>query len=153
VKVRTDEHVSPEIVRAIRDMALSPGWELTSVLDFDRGTDDVHWITRFARDGGDAIVSADTDFLKVPQQVMAVFNTGLRVVHLPPKWSNAQVHLQAAHLLLWWRRIEARIAAMPARQCVRPPWNIQESGDLIEVPIDFQGARRKARQAARRDGG
>lgn len=134
-------------------MVLSPGWELTSVLDYDRGADDVHWITRFAREGGHAIISADTDFLKVPQQVAAVFDTGLKVIHLPSKWSNAACHLQAAHLLLWWRRIEARIGSMQPRQCFRPPWNINETGDLIQVSINFQAASRKVRQAARRGDG
>jgi len=152
VRIRTDEHVSPAIVTVIRALALSSGWELTSVLDSDRGADDVHWITRFAREGGDAIISADTDFLKVPQQVSAVFDTGLKVVHMPPRWSNAKGHLQAAHLLLWWPRIEATVAAMKPRQCFRPPWNINETGELAQVPINFQAAQRKARQAARRGG-
>ncbi len=150
MRIRADEHVSREIVRAIQDMALSPGWALDSVIDHDRGTDDVHWITRFARDGGHAIVSVDTDFLKIPRQVMAVFDTGLKVIHLPAKWANAPGRLQAAHLLLWWRRIETCVAAMSAGQCFRPPWNINEVGKLEQFSIDFQGAHRKARQASRR---
>ena len=149
MKVRADEHASPEIVRAIRDMILSAGWELTSVLEHDRGADDVHWITSFAREGGQAIVSADTDFFKVPQQVVAVADTGLKVIHLPAKWAHAACHLQAAHLLLWWRRIERCIETMSPRQCYRPRWNIDETGALTEVPMDFQTAHRKARQAKR----
>ena len=134
-------------------MALGPDWDLSSVLDFDRGSDDVHWITRFAREGGHAILSADTDFFKVPQQVVAVFDTGLKVIHLPAKWANAQCHLQASHLLLWWRRVEVCIVEMQPRQCFRPPWNINESGKLAQVQIDFQTAQRKARQSARRKDG
>jgi hypothetical protein len=120
LKIRADEHVSPEIVRAIRDMALGPDWKISSVLDHDRGSDDVHWITHFARDSGHAILSVDTDFFKVPQQVVAIFDTKLRVIHLPAKWANAACHLQAAHLLLWWRRIEACVAEMDDSQCFRP---------------------------------
>jgi PIN like domain len=150
VRIRTDEHVSPAIVEVIRALALSSGWELTSVLDFDRGADDVHWIARFARESGDAIISGDTDFLKVPQQVSAVFATGMKVIHLPSRWSNAKGHLQAAHLLLWWPRIEAKIATMNSRQCFRPSWNINETGELAQVSIDFQTAQRKARRASRR---
>ncbi len=150
MKIRADEHVSPEIVRAIRDMALSPDWEISSVLDYDRGSDDVHWITHFARDGGHAILSADTDFFKVPHQVVAIFDTKLRVIHLPAKWANATCHLQAAHLFLWWRRIETCVAEMRVGQCFRPPWNINESGKLERIDIDFQKASRKLRQAARR---
>ena len=110
MKIRADEHVSKEIGRAVRELALSPGFELTHVIEIgDRGSDDVHWITRFALDGGDAIISADTDFCKRPHQVMAVNNTGLRLIHLPSRWANARGDLQAAHILLWWRRIEAKL--------------------------------------------
>jgi PIN like domain len=151
MKVRTDEHISPEIVRAVREMSLSPGWEISSVFESgDRGAADEHWITRFARNGGRAIISADVDFFKSPPQVLAVFNTGIRVIHLPPKWANAGCHLQAAHVLLWWRRIEARISAMNDRECYRPPWNINESGELMRVQVDYAEAHKKYKKSARR---
>ena len=151
MKVRADEHVSQEIVRAVREMALSAGWELTHVIaEGDNGKSDEHWITRFAKDGGHAILSADRDFLSVPVQVLAVFNTGIRVIHLPPKWANATCHLQAAHILLWWKRIEKKISAMDQRECFRPPWNIDEGGELRKVDIDYAEAHKKQKKAARR---
>ena len=64
MRIRADEHVAPAIVVAVRDMALSEGWELDSVLSAgDKGSSDVHWITKFAAEGGDAILTVDTDFL------------------------------------------------------------------------------------------
>lgn len=150
MKVRADEHVSLEIVRAVREMALSPAWELSSVYEIDRGADDVHWLTKFAREGGKAIITADTDFFKSPAQVVAVFNTGIRVIHFPPKWANAIGRLQAAHTLLWWRRIEAQIEGMKDRECYRPPWNITEEGTLARVQIDYAEAHKKLRKSARR---
>ena len=33
MKIRADEHVSPEIVRAVRDIALTPPFELSHVFD------------------------------------------------------------------------------------------------------------------------
>lgn len=33
MKIRADEHVSIGIVRAVREMALSPGWELSQVIE------------------------------------------------------------------------------------------------------------------------
>src|SRR5207248_1475847 len=109
--------------------------------------------TRFAREGGRAILSADVDFFKSPAQVIAVFNTGIRVIHFPPKWANAAGHLQAAHVLLWWRRIETQIATMKDRECYRPPWNINESGALTRVQIDYAEAHKKHKKAARRSAG
>jgi hypothetical protein len=153
LKVRADEHISQEIVRSVREMALTPGWELSHVVEAgDGGAKDEHWITRFANQGGHAILSGDTDFFLLPVQVVAVFQTGIRVIHLPSKWSNAGCRMQATHILLWWGRIERKISEMKGRQCYRPPWNIAESGELKEVSIDFHEAHKKLRKAARRAG-
>src|SRR5437879_1491646 len=115
-------------------MALSPGWELTQVVEVgDRGSQDEHWATKFAKEGGHAILSGDTDFFRHHHLVLAINRSGLRVIHMPPKWSNAKCELQAAHILLWWRRIEQTIESMVPRECYRPPWNITESGDLNKV--------------------
>jgi hypothetical protein len=143
--------VSPFIVNAIRDIALSPGWEITSIHEVDAaGDDDVYWITAFANDGGHAILSADRDFLSLEPQVNAVFDTGLRVIHLPPQWGQAKGHMQAAHILQWWNRIEHQVGEMRPRECYRPPWNIKETGELRKVHIDFAKAQRKRRKARKR---
>ncbi len=151
MKVRADEHVSPHIVNAIRDIALSSDWEITTIREAKHtGKSDVHWITKFADDGGDAILTADTDFLILEPQVNAVFATGLRVIHLPPKWGNARGYLQAAHMLQWWKRIETKIKEMKPRECYRPQWNINETGELKKVTIDFAKAQKKKKKALRK---
>ncbi|WP_293341656.1 DUF5615 family PIN-like protein [Parvibaculum sp.] len=147
MKIRGDEHLSPYIVKAIRDLALSPGFEISSVHELgQQGASDVHWITSFAREGGHAILSADSDFLTLAPQVNAVFDTGLRVIHMPHKWVNAKGHLQAAFILQWWKRIEDAVKTMKSRECLRPEWNITESGQLKKVPINFQKAQRARRK-------
>lgn len=142
--------MAPAIVQAVRDIALSAGWKIDSVFDAgDRGCSDVHWITAFMETGGDAILSADRDFLENPPQVVAVFNTGAKVIHLPPKWGQAKGRLQAAHILMWWERIEECIKEMKARECFRPPWNINDTGTMQKVAIDFQTAHKKLKKANR----
>lgn len=139
------------IVEAVRSIALSDSWEITSVKEVgDQGADDVHWITKFAKNGGHAILSADKDFLKTPPQVMAIFSTGLKVIYLPHQWQNAEGRLQAAHILLWWKRIEQAVADMKQRECYKPPWNISEQGKMQKVEIDFHEANRKLKKSARR---
>jgi len=151
LRIRADEHVSPEIARAVREMALSPGWELSHVLEIgEGGSKDEHWITRFSKSGGAAILSADTDFLKSPPQVVAVFRTGVKVIHLPAAWANSKAALQAAHILLWWDRIERKLSEMNQRECWRPPWNLNVSGELRKIDVDFQEAQKKLRKANRR---
>ena len=150
MRIRADEHIAPTIVQAINQVALGAGFELTSVLkEGFKGSSDVHWITAFAADGGEAILTADTDFLKQPPQVQAVERTGIRVIHLPSAWANASRAIQAGHLLIWWQRIEAQLKAMKARECYTMPFTVSESVPLKKVAIDFQGMSKKAKKATR----
>ncbi|MDT9598546.1 DUF5615 family PIN-like protein [Sphingosinicella rhizophila] len=151
MKIRADEHVAPAIVVAIRDMALSEGWNLDSVREAgDNGSTDVHWITKFASEGGDAILSADADFIKTAPQVMAVFRTGLKVIHLPHQWGMAEGRLQAAHVLLWWKRIEECLQSMRRQECYKPAWTISEIGKMVKVDLDFQRAKQRLKKAAKK---
>lgn len=153
MRIRADEHVAPAIVQAVNHIALGDGFELTSVLSAGfAGSSDVHWITTFASDGGEAILTADTDFLKLPPQVLAVQRTGVRVIHLPSNWANAKRAMQAGHLLIWWRRVEAQLAVMKPRECFTMPFNVSEDAEMKRVPLDFQGMGKKARKADRRGG-
>jgi predicted nuclease of predicted toxin-antitoxin system len=150
LKIRCDEHVSPHIVAIIRDLALSPGWEISSVRDVgDSGYADVHWITKFAEENGDAILTADKDFTTLEPQVNAVFDTGLKVIQMPGRWGYAKGHLQAAHILLWWPCIEKTLSEMSRRECYRPDWNMKQAADMAlkKVKIDFQKAQKKRRKS------
>jgi len=150
LRIRADEHVSPEIVETVRRLCLSDGWTFDHVYDAGQGgTDDDHWITAFAKDGGSAIFTADSDFIHKPPAVLAVFNTGLKVIHMPPRWANALGHLQAGHALIWWARIEAQLQSMNGRECYQPEWNVSgQTGSFKKVDIDFAKAHKKARKAA-----
>jgi hypothetical protein len=97
-----------------------------------------------------AILSADSDFHKRHQQIVAICDTGLRVVHLPPKWANSLRHLQASHVLLWWPRIEATLKQSNPRQCWRVPWAFSEAGGLTLVKVDYEDSRRRVKKAQRR---
>lgn len=150
MKIRCDEHVSPHIVTIIRELALSPDWDISSVREAGHcGDDDVHWITKFAIEGGNVILTADNDFTTLEPQVNAVFDTGLKVIKMPGKWGHAKGHLQAAHTLLWWTCIERTILEMNQRECYQPDWNIKQSADmkLKPVKIDFQRAQKRRRKS------
>lgn len=148
-----DEHVSREIVRIVCELALSPGFELSSVYEVGHdGSADEYWATAFAKEGGHAILSADTDFFRKPNQVVAIDQTGLRVVHMPSKWANAKGHLQAAHILMWWPRIEAKLAEAKPREMWVVPWNIKQDGEMVRKKVDYGAFRKKSRKAERRSG-
>lgn len=147
MKIRADEHIAEKIVRLVRDMALSDGWELSHVIEAgQRGTADEHWATQFANDGGQAIISADKDFHTKPNQIVAIQRTGLKVIYLPPKWQNAPCHLQAAHVLLWWGRIEKKIKECKKREFWQTQWGFSQEGDLVQKALHFQDAEKKLKK-------
>lgn len=151
MKVRADEHVSQEIVRIVCDLVLTPPFDLSTVYGAGHGgTEDHHWITEFAKEDGKAILSADKDFFTKPSQVVAIDQTGLRVIYLPPKWANAAAHLQAAFILTWWPRIEETIKAAKPREIWTLRWNISEDGELLRKKIDYGHFRKKLRKANRK---
>ncbi len=151
MKIRADENVSPKIVAMVRQLAMSASFDLSSVFESGhRGTEDQYWATAFAHDGGDAILSADKDFFKKPHQVVAIDDTGLRVIYLPPKWANASGFLQASHILMWWPRIEAKLKEAKPREVWVVKWNISQEGELERKRVDYGKVRKKLRKAERR---
>ncbi|XAP76994.1 DUF5615 family PIN-like protein [Citromicrobium bathyomarinum] len=152
MKIRADEHVAPAIVDAIANLAITRDFEISSVLRAGfKGASDVHWITAFAADGGEAILTADTDFFKQPPQVQAVERTGVRVIHLPSGWANSNRATQAGYLLVWWSRIERQLTEMKPRECYAIPFTHSEKGTLKKIALNFQEANKKAKKAARRN--
>ncbi len=152
MKICADEHVSPEIVRVVREIALNPSWELSHVFDAGQGgADDVPWITQFARNGGKAILTADADFHKRPHQVMAVCNTGLIVVHLHPRWANSRRTMQTSHILFWWEAIEGTLKLAKPRQCWKVPFSFPEQKrELTQTGLDYEEARKKLKRQEQR---
>ncbi|HMK88936.1 MAG TPA: hypothetical protein VK446_04790 [Methylocystis sp.] len=135
MKIRADEHISPKLIRAVQSIALSVGWELTHVRDFNSArTADETWIPRFVAEGGQAILSADRKIMARPHQLNALIDGRLIGVFLPSKWAEARGHAQAAHLLWWWPRIEAAISSSKVGQCWRVPYDFGE-GAVEEIKI------------------
>ena len=153
MRIRADEHVSREIVRIICELPLSHDFELSSIFDVGHGgSPDEYWATEFAKEGGNAILTADTDFFRKPNQIVAIDQTGLKVIHLPSRWANAQAHLQAAHILMWWSRIEAKLHKANPREVWMVPWNINEAGELKRKKVDYGAAHKKFKKAKRHSG-
>lgn len=151
MRVRFDEHVAPTLVSAVQEIAGSADWEISSVLHVGHhGYSDEHWITAFAHEGGKAIISADRDFLSLEPQINAVFDTGIRVIHLPSRWAQSRISLQTAFIFQWWARIEETIKNMHERECYRPEWNISEVGKMKKIKIDFQKAQKLRRKNNRK---
>lgn len=114
-----DEHVSPKIIRAVRELALAgkparTGWSIESVIGSRyASTEDEDWIAAFATDGGQGLISADRRMLKRPTLITQIAETGVVGVYVQGGWANENRVQQAAHLLFWWPRIEETFATAP----------------------------------------
>ena len=150
MKVRADEHVSVRLVEIIRDCA-NPAVDLDHVKEAgQKGHKDQHWITEFAESGGSAIISGDTDFLKTPEVVDAVYQTQIKIIALPPRYCNAGIVLQVSFVLAWWSRIETKLFEMKIRECYMPVWGISDNRLMKKVSIDFDKMHKKLRKQKRK---
>ena len=140
-------------MQAIIKLAVGSDCSLDSVFAAgQRGLADVPWVTKFARDGGQVILSADTDFHKKPHQIAAVHELGLIVVQLPARWANSRRRLQAAHILYWWECIEQAVKLAKPRDFLRVPWGFPERPELTRFKVNYDQARKKVRKSERRTG-
>jgi hypothetical protein len=153
LKICADEHESTWIVGIIRDSCLDKEHSLEHVEDYHlRGVQDEIWVRRFARAGGEAIVSADANMLRRHHEVIAICESSLRLIVLPSKWANSARNMQAAHIMFWWPKIQGIIAISAPRKCWKVPWGFSESDTIQPITVDFEDARRKIKKAERRIG-
>jgi len=61
---------------------------------------DAPWLERFAKDGGDIVISGDTKMYEKPHEIVAIQQTGLVLVLFENKW-NEWDFFQKSALLLW----------------------------------------------------
>lgn len=99
-------------------------------------TADETWIPRFAAEGGNAILSADRNILVRPNQLKALAESKLVAVFLSAKWASSRRHIQAAHVLHCWPRIEKVIEQSQPSQCWRVPFGFDDAPiELIQIDL------------------
>lgn len=148
MRIRADEHVSPKIVRALNELALSPGWELSHVRDHHGArTADETWVPRFAAEGGKAIITADANMLKRPHQMLAIQQSHVVGLILPHTWATARRHMQASALLYFWPEIEASFSEASPGEFWRLPKALHK-GPLEKLKINYAQATNNQRPSS-----
>ena len=149
MKICADENVAPQLSALIREALVGSKHTLDTVDDHQaRSVDDEIWVRHFAESGGEAIIGADGKMTTRPHEIVAIAETGLRLVILPPQWVNARKHLQIAFLFLWWPRIIQTFEGADRGKCFKVPWLWNEDGKLRLIEIDVQAAYKKVRKGA-----
>lgn len=145
-----DENVSPVLSDLIREALLRKGDRLDTVDDIKaRGKPDEIWVRTFAAEGGGAILGGDAAMTTKPHEIIAIMETGLRLVIMPAQWSRARRHVQIAFLFFWWPVIEEHLARSKPRDCVQLPWGFDPREGLKRIPLDEHRARQRAKKAER----
>ena len=150
MKICADENVAPALSQLIREQLLSHGFTLETVDDHQaRGVQDQIWVRTFADAGGDAIVGADFNMTKRPHEVVAISETGLRLVILDEKWARQKKHIQIAYLFYWWPEIERTLKGSAKAKCFKVPWGWpSDTTDQIKtLQLDVQKAYKKLKKS------
>ena len=136
----------------LRDQLVSKKHTLETVDDYAAsGVDDQIWVRKFAAAGGDAIVGGDFAMTKKPHEIVAIAETGLRLVILDQRWPQQPRNIQISYLFYWWPHIETILEASKPGQCFKVPWGWEETKDAIKlISVDVQGAQKKMKRQSRR---
>lgn len=134
----------------IREQLCSRDFILETVDDHAaKGVADQIWVRNFAKSGGDAVVSGDVAMTKKHHELLAIHETGLRLVLLHESWARQKKHLQIAYLFFWWPYIEEVFRTARPGQCFKVPWAwpADASPKAIKLlSLDIQEAYRKQKR-------
>lgn len=133
----------------IREQLLTSTNTLHTVDDYQAlGVDDSIWVRKFADDGGEAIIGADMKMTQRAAEVVAIAETGLRLIILDQKWAQSPKHLQISYLFYWWPEIEKALASASPGKCFKVPkgWPDVTNGAIKPIAVDFQGAYKKLKK-------
>jgi hypothetical protein len=151
LRICADENVAPKLSRLIRDQLLSPRHVLETVDDHQAGgVDDQIWVRKFAAAGGEAIVGGDFAMTKKPHEIVAIAETGLRLVVLDQAWPKAKKHWQMAYLCFWWPQIEAALESAKKGQCLKVPAAFDANRPIVPIKVDLQDAYAKVKKQAKK---
>lgn len=149
MKICADENVAPKLTQLLREQLLATSNTLHTVDDYQaKGVDDPIWVRKFADSGGEAIVGGDVAMTKRATEVVAIAETGLRLIVLDQRWPRAPKHVQISYLFYWWPEIEKVLASAKSGQCFKVPWGWPEKTDgaIKPITVDVQSAYKKLRK-------
>lgn len=94
---------------------------------------DVPWLTRFARGGGQVVISGDTEMVEVPHELEALRRGNFTVFLFERKWNQWSFYEKTSLLLFHWPLILSKIknAKRPRFWCI--PNHFKERSVLRDV--------------------
>lgn len=152
MKICADENISPRLVEIVNDLSIgSP--RLLHVSEIGSlGVKDSIWVRTFAEQDGDAILTADANMSRRQSELIAIGETGLKLVILPTQYQQGGIRLQSAYMLLWWPKVVELVPQGARGSFLKlPPLTLPKTGtwDRINVQTAYQRLKKSTRLGRR----
>jgi hypothetical protein len=103
LKIRLDENLSYRVAHAVLAIVANrEGFEVTHNSEVAQGVKDPAWLTKFAAEDGDMIVSGDWRILQHWPDLVAFTESGLVSFFPPAVFGQMVGYARAAFILRWW---------------------------------------------------
>lgn len=126
MKIAFDENMPPVLVKVFTTLAKECtviNAKFVSAAGYNqRGQNDIPWLTRFKKSGGEVLISGDRKMRSNLYERRGVQQLGLITFCFEPRWNDQNFFVKSAMLLKWWPKIQKTIAES------RP-------GDYWEIPF------------------
>lgn len=142
MKIAFDENIPSMMVIVFQALAKDGGvlkTQIVTAADYrpkgEKG--DEHWVVRFAKDGGQIIISGDTKMHGRLHELAALVESGVVTYFFERKWSTFSFFTKSAMLLHWWPKVREHMDTAGKGTCWEIPcqwlWK-----DLVDVSVDPQ---------------
>jgi len=145
IKVALDANVPQRLVWMLQSGFGDQGFEFLWEPNFAAANaKDEAWTAAFRRFGGQLVITGDKNLAKRPHQILAFMESGLIGFFFERRWANHDLPFKAAHMMIWWPRIQSKFGECKPRECWWVP-GILGGGDFrrAELPQHVQAKGRK----------
>ncbi|WP_417518720.1 hypothetical protein [Minwuia sp.] len=127
MKVAFDEHIPPQMYRLFQSLSGSPrvDHQIVAAKDYrpDGEIGDAGWVSRFASDGGQVVISGDVRMRGRPHELKALQDCGLITVFFHRRWSQQNFFVKSAMLIKWWPQTDEHIRSIGPASCWEIPFS------------------------------
>lgn len=107
MKVAFDEHIPKDVAKALKVLAGDNGILRAAIYSarryaVPRAQSDVPWLEKFARSGGQVVISGDARMRGKLHEQRALSAAGFIVFFLARQWNQMKSHDKCAMLIRWW---------------------------------------------------
>jgi hypothetical protein len=145
-KVALDANIPERLVRMLQSGFGDQGYEFLWEPDFAAANagDDV-WTVAFRRFGGQLVITGDKNLARRPHQVLGFIENDLVGFFFERKWAERDLAFKAAHMMMWWPRIQRQYSTCRPRDCWWVP-SVLRDGAMrkVELPKNAEGKRKRS---------